>query len=49
MRQSLALDISDSDDDDRYDQTVKGKSLSENEHKNHTNENLLLLTTSANT
>ena len=47
--QGLALVTSNGDDDDRHDQTVKSESFSENQHQNHAHENLLLLTTSANT
>ena len=35
--------------DDSHDQTVQRQSLSENQHQNHTDEDLLLLTTRANT
>ena len=47
--QGLALVTRNGDDDDRHNQTVQSKSLSENQHQNHAHENLLLLTTSANT
>ena len=40
---------SNGDNNDSYNQSVKGKSFSENEHKNHSDKDLLLLTTSANT
>lgn len=39
----------DSDNDNSHNQTVQGKSLSENQHQNHADEDLLLLTTSADT
>ena len=45
----LAAEVSNGDNDNSHNQTVQGKSLSENQHQNHTDEDLLLLTTSANT
>ena len=49
IKKSLTLNTSNSDDDNRDNETVKSKSFTENEHKNHTDEDLILLTTSANT
>ena len=45
----LAAEVGDGDNDNSHNQTVQGESLSENQHQNHTDEDLLLLTTSANT
>ena len=46
---SLTAEVGDGDNDNSHNQTVQGESLSENQHQNHTDEDLLLLTTSANT
>ena len=45
----LTVEVGHGHNDNGHDQTVQGQSLSENQHQNHTDEDLLLLTTSANT
>ena len=45
----LTVEVGHGHNDNGHNQTVQGQSLSENQHQNHTDEDLLLLTTSANT
>ena len=45
----LTLNTSNGDNDNGDNKTIKSKSFTENKHKNHTDKDLILLTTSANT
>ena len=45
----LTLNTSDGDNDNGDNKTIKSKSFTENKHKNHTDKDLILLTTSTNT
>ena len=45
----LTVEVGHGHNDNGHDQTVQGQSLSENQHQNHTDEDLLLLTASAHT
>ena len=45
----VTVEVGHGHNDNGHDQTVQGQSLSENQHQNHTDEDLLLLTTSAHT